>query len=108
MHYIQAPALLVQLKPRLGISPSQLRPIDHIADVGCPVLIAAGESDLHTTLAETKRLYNAAREPKQLAVFNGADHSDLLNYDPVQYRKAVVSFLDAHLRSPQMENQPEE
>ena len=98
LHYVLAPALLVQLKPRLGISPSQLRPIDNIATVDCPVLVAAGDLDLHTTLAETKRLYNTAVEPKQLVIFNGAAHTDLLTHDPVKYRNDVVGFLDACLR----------
>ncbi|MFT5301275.1 MAG: fermentation-respiration switch protein FrsA (DUF1100 family), partial [Mariniblastus sp.] len=98
LHYVLAPALLVQLKLRLGISPSQLRPIDNIATVDCPVLVAAGDLDLHTTLAETKRLYNTAVEPKQLVIFNGAAHTDLLTHNPVKYRKDVVGFLDACLR----------
>lgn len=98
LHYLLAPALLVQFKPRLGISPSQLRPIEHIADVGCPVLIAAGECDLHTTLVESEQLYHAASEPKRLVVFKDAAHADLLNHDPIKYRNDVVGFLNTHLR----------
>ncbi len=98
LHHLLAPALLVQLNLRLGLSPSQLRPIDRIATVGCPVLVASGDLDLHTTLAETERLFNTAVEPKKLVVFSGAAHSDLLQYDPVRYRNEVIGFLDAHLR----------
>src|SRR5438874_12797947 len=36
---ILTPLLLNQLRWRLGVSASQLRPIDHIANVKCPVLI---------------------------------------------------------------------
>jgi fermentation-respiration switch protein FrsA (DUF1100 family) len=104
MHYVLAPALLVQLKPRLGVSPSQLRPIDHIAVVGCPVLVAGGEVDNQTTLAETERLFQAAREPKKLVVFSGAAHTDLLSHDSAKYQTEVVGFLDAHLRSTQAGN----
>ncbi len=86
----------MQLKPRLGISPSQLRPIDYIDKVGCPVLIAAGECDLHTTLAETRRLYEAAQEPKRLVIFEGASHSDLLVCDRDKYFE-IFAFLDDHL-----------
>lgn len=98
LHYVLAPALLVQLKARLGVWPSQLRPMDHIADVNCPVLVAAGELDRHTTLAETERLFNAAREPKRLVVFEGAAHVDLLQHQPDRYRNEVVGFLNTHLR----------
>jgi uncharacterized protein len=36
---ILTPVLLNQLQWRLGVSPSQLRPVDHIAGVECPLLI---------------------------------------------------------------------
>ena len=97
LSHILTPALMAQLRPRLGIASSQLCPIDQIHDVGCPVLIAAGECDLHTTLAETKRLYDTATEPKQLIIFEGATHTDLLKYDPEKYNK-IVAFLDTHLK----------
>jgi len=98
LSHVLAPALLVQLKPRLGFSPSQLCPIEHIDDVGCPVAVASGDCDDHTTLAETQRLYEAAREPKQLAIFKGAAHTDLLTYDRNKYQE-IVAFLDSHLKA---------
>jgi fermentation-respiration switch protein FrsA (DUF1100 family) len=70
--------------------------------------VAAGDLDLHTTLTETKRLYDAAREPKQLVIFDGAAHSDLLKHNPSQYRNAVVGFLDAHLLSTRVDRHAEE
>ena len=92
-----APALLFQLKPRLGIAPAQLRPIDKISDVGCPVLVASGDCDLHTTMAETRRLYDAALEPKRLVIFEGAAHADLLECDPARYQE-IIGFLDDNLK----------
>ncbi len=90
--------LLVQLKPRLGISPADLRPIDHIADVGCPVLVASGSEDRHTPLDETKRLFAAAQEPKQLWIIDGAAHVDLCSFAPVEYETRCLAFLEAHMR----------
>ena len=103
LHHALAPALLAQLQPRLGISPTQLRPIDHIAAVECPVLIAAGECDLHTTLAESRRLFDTAREPKQIVIFAGAAHVDLLSADPELYGSDVLGFLRTHLQLPDAE-----
>ena len=60
-----APLLLLQIEPRLGVPKSVLRPIDHLADIGCPLLMLAGTADRHTTPEETERLYAAAREPKE-------------------------------------------
>ena len=36
MSFVPATLLLIQLQPRLGISPDQLRPIDHMSKLGCP------------------------------------------------------------------------
>jgi alpha-beta hydrolase superfamily lysophospholipase len=95
-----APALLCQLRPRLGITTAELRPIDHIAAVGCPILVASGELDHHTTLADTQELFNTAREPKQLAIFDGAGHVDLFAHDPESYRAEILPFLDEQMHSP--------
>jgi alpha-beta hydrolase superfamily lysophospholipase len=97
LSYILSPALLCQLPLRLGISTSELCPIDHMADVGCPVLVACGSRDRHTTLAETQRLYASAAEPKKLVVFQGAPHTDLMSYNPAQYAEEVLGFLRSHL-----------
>jgi len=106
LHHLLAPVLLAQLNPRLGISTSQLRPIDNIAAAGCPVLVAAGDLDEHTTLRESERLYAAAKEPKQLSVFAGAAHVDLLQQNPEQYRNEVVKFLNVNLKSKERQESP--
>ncbi len=98
LHHILAPVLLAQLQPRLGISARQLRPIDHIPHVGCPVLVASGDIDRHTTLSETERLYAAVIEPKELVIFPGAAHTDLLEHDGSLYENRILSFLKTHLK----------
>lgn len=47
-----------------------------IARVSCPVLILAGGRDAIVPLRESRRLYDAAPEPKRLVVIPGADHND--------------------------------
>jgi alpha-beta hydrolase superfamily lysophospholipase len=89
--------LLWQLPLRLGIRPDALRPIARIAELKAPVLIAAGSADLHTTLPETRRLFAAAGEPKELWVVEGAAHVDLHAYAPADYERRVGGFLAAHL-----------
>jgi alpha-beta hydrolase superfamily lysophospholipase len=92
------PLLLLQLRPRLGIGPEALRPVDHIGALRCPVLVAAGAADRHTTEAQTRRLFAAAPEPKQLWLVPGAAHVDLLWHDPAGYRARVLGFLDTYVR----------
>lgn len=93
-----APLLLSQLPLQLGISPQQLRPVDRMAALRAPVLIASGTADQHTTLAETRRIYQAAGEPKQLWEVEGAAHVDLHRYAPKAYEAIVLAFLNKHLR----------
>jgi uncharacterized protein len=91
-----SPLLLWQIKPRLGISPSDLRPIEHISSAGCPVLVMSGDCDRHTTIGETRRLCDAAIDPKRLEIFEGAGHVDLLAADPEHYESVVTNFLREH------------
>ena len=95
---ILAPMLLFQLKPRLGVAPSDLRPIDHLDAISFPVLVMGGTLDQHTTEAETRRLFDAAREPKELWLVEGAEHEDLLRFDPEAYSAVVSPFFGEHLR----------
>jgi fermentation-respiration switch protein FrsA (DUF1100 family) len=60
--------------------------------------MVAGSVDRHTTLAETQRIYAAARDPKELWVVNGAAHEDLHAFDPQTYEKRISTFLATHLQ----------
>jgi uncharacterized protein len=95
---ILAPLLLVQLGPRLHVSPADLEPIRSIGRLGAPVLVVAGSRDRHTTLAESEELFRAAAQPKRLWVVDGARHQDFLSFDPAGYELQVVGFLVEHLR----------
>lgn len=87
------PLLLLQLEPRLHISASDLEPIRSIGHLGAPVLIAAGSKDEHTTLEESRELFEAASRPKSLWLVEGAQHQDLLAFDNQGYEAHVVGFL---------------
>ena len=102
LHHLVAPCLLVQLKPRLGVDPGQLRPIDFVDKVECPILIAAGDLDVHTKIDETRSMFQAANEPKRLCVFDGAAHEDLFKFDSGKYSEEVLGFLKPILE-PNME-----
>jgi fermentation-respiration switch protein FrsA (DUF1100 family) len=95
-----APILLWQVPWRLGVTTAQLHPIDGLPALRSPLLIAAGDADRHTTLAETQRLFAAARSPdKTLWIIPGAAHVDLYRYAPVAYEDKVGAFLRARLRT---------
>jgi fermentation-respiration switch protein FrsA (DUF1100 family) len=54
--------------------------------------------DRHTTLAETKRIFESANEPKELWVVEGAAHVDLHAFEPDVYQKRISAFLAKYLR----------
>jgi fermentation-respiration switch protein FrsA (DUF1100 family) len=93
-----APLLLWQLQLRLGVSPEQLRPIARLSSLHSPVLIASGSIDQHTTLSQTKRLYDTASHPKELWIVEGAAHVDLHAFDPTAYESKISAFLAKYLR----------
>lgn len=86
-----------QLRPRLGIGPEHLRPIERISELRCPVLVIAGERDRHTPLEESLRLFDAAPAPKQIWVVPGAQHQDFHGFAPGEYERRVLEFFRQHL-----------
>ncbi len=96
---VLVPAFEVLLPPILDTAPGELRPIDHIAAAGAPILIVSGTADRDTPLAEAKALFDRAAEPKQFWAVAGAGHVDLERYDPIGYWRIVTPFLAQHLRS---------
>jgi fermentation-respiration switch protein FrsA (DUF1100 family) len=88
------PLLLMQLQPRLGVSPSLLRPIDHIAAVDSPVFIISGDKDKNTRPADTRMLFEQARSPKQLWLVPNAGHVDLHQAQRIDYESRVLTFVE--------------
>ncbi len=94
---LAAPLLEWQLHPRLGIDPSRLRPIDHIAELGAPMLLIAGGRDQHTRPEESQAMFDRALPPKALWVLPNAAHVDFERYDQIGYRAHVLDFLQNNL-----------
>ncbi|WP_197527774.1 alpha/beta hydrolase [Posidoniimonas polymericola] len=92
-------ALLVQLEPRTGIRCEDLRPVDAVAHLTCPVMIVGGATDAQTTPEDTRRLFAAANEPKELVWFEGLGHQNYAKWAPERYRQTVVRFVAEHLRT---------
>lgn len=93
-----APLLLMQIPLRLEFGTQDLRPVDAMAHVRAPLLVAAGTKDLHTRWPETERLFAAAHEPKALWAVHGAAHVDLHDFDAAAYEARLLPWLQHHLR----------
>jgi fermentation-respiration switch protein FrsA (DUF1100 family) len=87
------PLLLNQLQWRLGVSASQLRPIDHIENVECPMFIISGENDRNTRPTDTRMLVEPARNPIQVWLVPNAGHVDLHRAARQEYETRVLAFL---------------
>ena len=92
------PLLSWQLKPRLGISIESLRPIDHVRETKAAKLFIAGAQDQHTTIQESRQIFDVASEPKELWTVDDAAHVDLHRFARIEYERRVLEFFGKHLR----------
>jgi uncharacterized protein len=92
-----APSLVRSLEPSVGVKPAELRPIDRIAEVKVPVLMAAGSADPYTPMDESKALFERLTPPKEFWAVDGATHEDLYDYAPAEYQRRVGAFLQRTL-----------
>ncbi|HET7061500.1 MAG TPA: alpha/beta fold hydrolase [Nitrosospira sp.] len=95
---ILTPLLLWQISPRFGVSPEELDPIRHIGDLNTPVLLISGTDDRHTTVPETERLFDAARQPKELWIVPGGGHFNMHSYAGKEYENRISDFFHSHLQ----------
>ena len=93
-----SPLLLAQLPPRLGVRPADLRPVEHIGELRCPVLLIAGTADEHTTVGDTRQLFVAARQPKELWLIAGANHAGYERIAGDLYAQRLLTFFNRNLR----------
>ncbi len=85
--------LLWQIEPRLGFSPEAFAPVRGISEIQAPLLLIAGELDRHVTLEQSRILFDAAPEPKELWIVPGAAHQDLHRLASAEYERRVLDFL---------------
>ena len=62
-----------------------------------PLLLIAPREDRLISWRQSLRLYEAAGEPKELMVVEGAAHAEAYAVAPEAYRRRVLGFLERHL-----------
>jgi fermentation-respiration switch protein FrsA (DUF1100 family) len=67
--------------------------IDRIAEVRSPVLVIAGTNDRIVPLSHSRRLFDAANEPKRFVAIDRADHNDLALLAGAELIDATVQWL---------------
>ncbi len=96
--YPFAPLACLFMRLRAGYRAFDVSPLRDIevADglSGVPVLFIHGEADTLIPCAASKRLYEAKRGIKGLALFPGAEHGRSLASDPERYARVLNAFLN--------------
>jgi hypothetical protein len=69
--------------------------VDQIGRLRCPVLVIAAERDTIVPLRQSRRLYEAAPDPKRLLVLPNTDHNDYELLAGARMISAIVDFLGA-------------
>jgi len=90
--------LIMQLPLRAGIEKEALRPIDRVGAIKAPKLFIAGGKDLHTKLDESREIFAAASEPKELWVVEAAAHVDVHQMAKEEYERRILDFFEKRLR----------
>lgn len=67
--------------------------LDRIARIASPLLVIAGSNDTIIPVFLSRRLFEAAPEPKRLVIIEGADHNDEVLFAGEEVVGAVFSFL---------------
>jgi uncharacterized protein len=73
-------------------------PIEDIKRIHVPILIVHGNKDTFIKSEYSKHLYDAANEPKQLLLIEGADHNNVWEVGGELYINSIISFFESHLR----------
>lgn len=76
--------------------PDRYPSIDRIGGVNAPVLVIAGERDRIVPFAHSRRLFEAASEPKRFVAIEGADHNDPALFTGRRLLDEVERFLAEH------------
>lgn len=87
LHYPFLPVLPALLLDRYAV-------IDRIAALRCPVLVIAGERDSIVPVAQSRRVYEAANDPKRFVSIARADHNDMALLDGAEMIEEVVAFIE--------------
>jgi len=82
-----------------GVTISQVRPVDQINRIAPrPVLIVHGTEDEVVPVNHALQLYQAAGDPKELWLVEGAGHADILSLHPQEYEARIIAFFDRALK----------
>jgi fermentation-respiration switch protein FrsA (DUF1100 family) len=96
-HFLRNIAL-VQSQKMANFKARLVAPIEDIKRVHVPVLIVHGKNDSFIKSNYSKLLYDAANEPKQLLIIDGAEHNNVWEIGGETYENSIATFFEEHLK----------
>jgi pimeloyl-ACP methyl ester carboxylesterase len=91
--YLLEPLLSFQSKPRFGVLPGDLSPLEALRRYRGPVFVIGGEDDRYTPPAETRALFAAAPGATRLWIVPGRGHAAIGQLRDDDYRGRISRFL---------------
>jgi hypothetical protein len=74
-------------------------PLDDVRRLTIPIMFLHGTHDTFIRSDYSRQLFEAANEPKQLCLIEGADHNDIWDVGGKKYLDAISTFLDSSFPS---------
>ena len=81
-----------------GIDIAKVSPLDEIKKINTPILFIHGERDSQIPVENSKLLYEAANQPKELWIIKEADHGESHYLQGKEYERRVLEFFDRYLK----------
>jgi pimeloyl-ACP methyl ester carboxylesterase len=98
--WLLEPLLSFQSKPRFGVMPGELSPLEALRRYPGPVFVIGGEEDRYTPPAETRALFAAAPGAGRLWLVPGRGHAAIGALSGAAYRERIGRFLQATIGPP--------
>jgi dipeptidyl aminopeptidase/acylaminoacyl peptidase len=88
----------VMAKVFFGIDTSKVAPVKSVKNLTVPVLFIHGTRDSQIPHQESERLFEAANEPKELWLIEGADHGAIPQAKRKEYEQRVRDFFFQNMK----------
>lgn len=93
-----APLIVFFGEREAGVDIRSVRPVDVVGQISPrPLLLIHGELDDLILAENSRRLYEAAREPKELYLLPNVGHGGFLQAEPKKYPRRILTFLEKYL-----------
>ena len=81
-----------------GFKARFVAPVEDVKKLHCPILFVHGLDDTFIDVEHSKRLYRIARDPKELLLVEGANHTNVWEIGGNKYKDTLTAFFKSSLK----------